>query len=77
MKVRKEVSKPPCDQLDLLLESKIHVLVIENNIHAEEQYRQLAYYIEYVESKKSKIRQVFYLILGGKQAMTDEGGDYL
>lgn len=73
--VGKEVSTQQ-GQLDLLLEFDSHVLVIENKIWAGEQERQLARYIDYVESQ-AKAGQVLYLTLDGKAATTHEGKDYL
>jgi|GEM_PF-1866051 len=74
--VGKEVRKGD-DQLDLLLESNTHLLVIENKIWAREQKDQVARYIKYTESQPFSKSQVLYLTLDGKQATTHHGEDYL
>jgi PD-(D/E)XK nuclease superfamily len=67
-------------QLDLLVESKSHLLVIENKIWAAEQDNQVARYVEYVKSQKeqSQVEEgcVLYLTLDGKRATTHDGNDY-
>tara|TARA_B110001469_G_scaffold108028_1_gene108496 strand:+ start:784 stop:2076 length:1293 start_codon:yes stop_codon:yes gene_type:complete len=74
--VRKEVRKDQ-GQLDLLLESDSHLLVIENKIEAYEQPNQIERYVEYLESQKTKVGQVIYLTLDGKPAETHNGKAYL
>lgn len=74
--VGKEVSKEQ-GQLDLLLESDSHLLVIENKVWAREQEDQVSRYIEYTESQPFKKSQVIYLTLDGKQAATHHDKDYL
>lgn len=63
-------------QLDLLLEFDSHLLVIENKIWAVEQDRQLARYIDYLESQ-NKQSHALYLTLDGKAATTHENKAYL
>lgn len=72
----KEVRKDQ-GQLDLLLESDSHVLIIENKIWASEGDEQVARYCQYLESQKPKTGQVLYLTLDGKQAETHNNKAYL
>lgn len=76
--IGKEVRKPQ-GQLDLVLENRTHTLVIENKIYANEQDKQVARYIEYVETTNvaPENGQVLYLTLDGKQAETHNGMPYL
>jgi hypothetical protein len=63
-------------QLDLLLESASHLLVIENKLWAGEQENQVARYVEYLESKAAA-GHVLYLTLDGKTAESHQGKPYL
>ncbi|MGJ8677182.1 MAG: PD-(D/E)XK nuclease family protein [Akkermansiaceae bacterium] len=74
--VSKEVRKGQ-SQLDILLESDSHLLVIENKIWAGEQENQIGRYIEYLESQQLKNSQVLYLTLEGKQTETHNNKAYL
>jgi hypothetical protein len=73
--IGKEVSTNQ-GQLDLLLEFDSHLLVIENKIWAGEQDRQLARYIDYLESQNKQSRAL-YLTLDGRAATTHENKAYL
>jgi len=73
--VGKEVRKEQ-GQLDLLLESASHLLVIENKIWAGEQENQVCRYVEYLESKAGT-GHVLYLTLDGKAAESHQGKPYL
>ena len=73
---RKEV-RTDKGQLDLLIESKSHTLVIENKIYHHEGERQLARYVEYTESfPEGTQSKVLYLTLNGKAATTAEDKEY-
>lgn len=74
--VGKEVRKEQ-GQLDLLLESETHILVIENKIWATEGNRQIARYAEYIKSQQSKKGLVIYLTLDGRESFTHGNNDYL
>jgi hypothetical protein len=74
--VGKEVRKDQ-GQLDLLLESDSHLLIIENKIWATEGDEQVSRYIEYLDCQEPKKGQVLYLTLDGKKAETHKGKNYL
>lgn len=74
--VGKEVRKSQ-GQLDLLLESDTHLLIIENKIWAKEQEDQVGRYVDYLESRMPKKGRVLYLTLDGKAAVTHQGKPYL
>ena len=75
-KVEKEASRGQFGQIDLLLESDVLRIALENKIYAVEQENQLARYTEYL-GQKSTPRLVIYLTLDGKLSDTHNGAPYL
>lgn len=76
LRLEKETRKDQ-GQLDILLESDSHALVIENKIYAAEQANQVARYVDYVDSLNEKVGAVLYLTLDGKKSKTNDDKPYL
>jgi hypothetical protein len=72
--VEKEASRPPCGQIDILIEqSRLFGIALENKIYAGEQSKQLECYAEYLSEKFGSNALLLYLTLDGKKSDTHKG----
>ncbi len=72
--VRKEHGTGGLGNIDIYLEFKNAILVIENKIYAEDQQEQLQRYAEYAKSKKKDAVYIFYLTLRGHSPSENSRG---
>ncbi|QTR47800.1 PD-(D/E)XK nuclease family protein [Thiothrix litoralis] len=66
--------RPEHQNIDIYIEFDKTIIVIENKIHAQDQYRQLERYYEYAKLKNKPI-YLMYLTLDGKEPSSDSLGN--
>lgn len=64
--IPREDNQPVTGRIDIILECPTHVLIIENKIYADDQYRQLERYRQYATQTRKTCRLV-YLTLDGHE----------